>query len=84
MSRVGKQPVTLPKDVTADIKESSISLKGPKGSLAMNLGSGVKIVNEAGALVVHMTGTDAQSKANWGTTRARLNNMVKGLTTGWK
>lgn len=84
MSRVGKQPVVLPKDITADIKDSAVSLKSPKGSLSMKFGSGVKIVAEPGKLVVSLTGSDAQAKANWGTTRARLSNMVKGLTTGWK
>ena len=84
MSRVGKQPVVLPKEITAEIKENSVALKGPKGSLAMNIGTGVKITNEAGRLMVLMTGVDSQAKANWGTTRAKLNNMVKGLTTGWK
>jgi large subunit ribosomal protein L6 len=84
MSRVGKQPITLPKDVSADIKSGNVAIKGPKGTLNLALGSGVSVATEAGNLVVSMTGSDAQSKANWGTTRARLNNMVKGVTAGWK
>jgi large subunit ribosomal protein L6 len=84
MSRVGKQPIALPKDVSAEVKNNSVSVKGPKGSLSMALGSGVSVATESGNLVVAMTGADAQSKANWGTTRARLNNMVKGVTAGWK
>ena len=84
MSRVGKQPVVLPQGVQADIKENMVSMKGPKGSLSMKLAHGVKVVNDSGKLVVSITTPDKQSKANFGTTRAILNNMVKGLTTGWK
>jgi large subunit ribosomal protein L6 len=84
MSRVGKQPVALPKEVTAEVKEDKVSMKGPKGSLSMSLGKGVKVSSEAGNLLVAMIGSDAQAKANWGTTRAKLNNMVKGVTVGWK
>ena len=84
MSRVGKQPVDLPKDITAEITANRVSLKSSKGSLAMAVGSGVEIKKEANQLIVSMIGIDSQSKANWGTTRARLDNMVKGLTTGWK
>lgn len=84
MSRVGKQPVVLPQGVQADIRENMVSLKGPKGTLSLRLGTGVKVVSESGKLLVTPLKTDAQSKANYGTTRAHLNNMVKGLTVGWK
>lgn len=84
MSRVGKQPVVLPNGIQAEIKDNVVSMKGPKGALSMKLGSGVKVVNESGKLVVSTVNNDKQAQANYGTTRALLNNMVKGLTTGWK
>ncbi len=84
MSRVGKQPVVLPNGVQAEIKGNIVSMKGPKGSLSMKLGSGVKVVSESGSLIVSMVNNDSQAKANYGTTRALLSNMSKGLTTGWK
>lgn len=84
MSRVGKQPVILPNGVQAEIKGNIVSMKGPKGSLNLKLGAGVKVVNDSGKLVVSMVNNDSQAKANYGTTRAILNNMAKGLTTGWK
>lgn len=84
MSRVGKQPVELPNGVQAEIKDDVVSLKGPKGALSLKLGTGVKVVNDSGKLVVSVTHGDKQAQANYGTTRAILSNMVKGLTTGWK
>lgn len=86
MSRVGKQPVVLPNGIQADIKDNVVSMKGPKGSLSMKIANGIKVVNDSGKLVVSMTASesDKQAKASFGTTRALLNNMAKGLTTGWK
>lgn len=84
MSRVGKQPVVLPNGVQAEIKNNLVSMKGPKGALSLTIAPGVKVVNESGKLIVSVSNNDKQSKANFGTTRALLNNMAKGLTTGWK
>ncbi len=87
MSRIGKQPVGLPKGVTAQVAGSKVSIKGPKGELHYVYGAGVKVAQENDALVIGLVKADTldkQHKANFGTTRAIVNNMVKGVTQGWK
>lgn len=84
MSRVGKQPVPLPAGVTAGIDGSVVSISGPKGKLQLVCGDGVKVVQEDGKLVVSKMGESKQAAASYGTVRAHLNNMVRGVTAGWK
>lgn len=84
MSRIGKMPVTIPSGVTASIQGSLVQVSGPKGKLSFEIGSGVSVAQSNGALVFSITGEDSQTKANFGTARARVNNMVLGVTTGWK
>ncbi|MFO0417510.1 MAG: 50S ribosomal protein L6 [Pseudomonadota bacterium] len=84
MSRIGKLPVALPQGVKAGIAGSVVSVEGPKGKLSFSIRSGVKVEVVDGKVVVSMVGSDAQSKANYGTVRATINNMVKGVSTGWK
>lgn len=84
MSRVGKQPVVIPSGVQATVSDREVSLQGTKGKMTFKLGQGVKVVSQDGKLIVSALDESKQSKANYGTTRALLNNMVKGLTQGWK
>jgi large subunit ribosomal protein L6 len=84
MSRIGKLPVALPQGVKGSISGSVISVEGPKGKLSYSVRPGVKVEVADGKFVVSMTGSDAQSKADYGTTRATINNMVKGVSVGWK
>jgi len=84
MSRIGKLPVALPQGVKGTISGSVVSVEGPKGKLSYSVRPGVKVEVVDGKFVVSMTGSDAQSKADYGTTRATINNMVKGVSVGWK
>lgn len=84
MSRIGKLPVELPSGVKATIANGVAVIEGPRGKLECALGSGVEVAQEGSALVVRRTGSDKQSAANYGTARAHLANMVKGVTQGWK
>lgn len=84
MSRIGKLPVALPQGVKGAVSGSTVSIEGPKGKLSFSVRPGVKVELANGSFVVSMTGTDAQSKADYGTTRATINNMVKGVSAGWK
>ena len=84
MSRIGKQPVALPAGVTPKVSPTTVSVQGPRGTLSYKLGSGVEVILEDGALVVRRISGDKQAFANFGTTRALLNNMVIGVTEGWK
>jgi large subunit ribosomal protein L6 len=84
MSRVGKQPIVLPSGVTAGVSGRSVVITGPRGKLECSFGHGVEVSQKDNTLVVSPTVSDKQAQANYGTTRAHLNNMVKGVTQGWK
>jgi large subunit ribosomal protein L6 len=84
MSRIGKQAVVVPQGVKAALQGQRVLIEGPKGKLEYQPKSGVKVVLEGGKLLISRTLDDKQSQANWGTTRAHLNNMVQGVSKGWK
>jgi large subunit ribosomal protein L6 len=84
MSRIGKLPVALPQGVKAAVAGAVVSVEGPKGKLSFSVRPGVRVEVTDGKFVVSMVGSDAQAKADYGTTRATLNNMVKGVSAGWK
>ncbi|GAB4193929.1 MAG: 50S ribosomal protein L6 [Wenzhouxiangellaceae bacterium] len=82
MSRVAKLPIALPKGVEYKQAGSEITVKGPKGSLSMELHPAVVIDNDDGTLQVRIA--DESNKPMAGTTRAMLNNMVVGVTDGFE
>ena len=84
MSRVGKQPLAIPNGVQASVQGDTISIKGPKGAMSYTLGRGVSVESKDGKLIFAPLSDDKQSRANWGTARARVDNMVEGVTKGWK
>ena len=83
MSRIGKIPVEIPAGVTVSVDGYNLAVKGPKGSLEHKLGSGVKVEVGEKEAVVELVKNDPQGRANYGTTRAIVANMVHGVTTGW-
>jgi len=84
MSRIGKKPVEIPKGVTVDVKENTVSVKGPKGSLRKKLPPHVKVKAEGGAIIVERESEERQMGAYQGLTRALINNMVIGVTRGFE
>ena len=83
MSRIGKQPVALPAGITARVADGTVVLKGPKGELALKLPAAVSVAVEGNELAVARAGDDKQSRADHGTTRALLQNMVVGGVDGY-
>ena len=83
MSRLGKKPVILPKDLTVSVKDQVIEVKGPKGTLTQKLVSGVNIKVEEQECFVSVDGQTKQDKANWGLYKRLLENMVAGVTSGF-
>jgi large subunit ribosomal protein L6 len=85
MSRIGKQPVTIPAGVTIEEKSRRVTVKGPKGSLQLDLRPEIDIKVEAGKaqLAVNGSGTERTARAMHGLTRALLQNMVKGVVGGF-
>lgn len=84
MSRIGKMPIPVPAGVAITVADGQLKVNGPKGLLTQKMASGVSIVNEAGVARVVRADDSRQVRANHGLTRALLNNMVKGVTTGFE
>lgn len=84
MSRVAKNPVTLPAGVEVKLAGQQLSVKGAKGTLELNVHSSVEVLHEAGELRFAARNGDQQTRAMAGTTRALVNNMVIGVSTGFE
>jgi large subunit ribosomal protein L6 len=84
MSRIGKKPVAVPKDVQFNLKDGKVTIKGPKGTLERVLPNGVIVVLKDGNVNVSRQGNDGPSRAKHGLTRALINNMVTGVTKGFE
>jgi len=85
MSRIGKAPVTLPGSVTVSVSENNlVTVKGPKGSLYQQVDSDISIEQEEGKIVVKRPSEQKRHKALHGLYRSLVNNMVIGVTEGYK
>ncbi len=84
MSRIGKQPISVPKNVTATVKGQHIEVKGPKGTLSFSCPDEVEVTFEDDALRVAPRGEDKRSRQMWGMSRTRVANLVQGVTDGFK
>ncbi len=84
MSRVAKRPVTLPKGVTVEVANGSVTVKGPKGSLSMALRPEIEVSQADGAVQVSVRSQNRVANAMAGTTRALIQNMVTGVTNGFE
>jgi large subunit ribosomal protein L6 len=83
MSRIGKEPITIPAQVKVAISGASVSVEGPKGKLSYTFAKSVKISQEGNEVTIENLGSDRQANALHGTTRALLANMVKGVVEGF-
>ena len=84
MSRVGRLPIPLPKDVVVKIENGEVIVKGPKGELRRNLGSDISISMEKNTLVVARANDERDVRARHGLMRALVFNMVTGVTKGYE
>ena len=82
MSRVAKNPVQLPSGVEVKISGKDLTIKGGKGSLELSVSEGIQVSQDDNVLT--FTYDSDKLKAMAGTTRALVNNMVKGVTKGWE
>jgi len=83
MSRIGKQPITIPPKVKVEVKGQQVFVEGPKGKLNWELPRRTSLKVENGKVVVSRQGEDAQAKALHGLSRALVNNMVLGVIEGF-
>jgi len=84
MSRVAKEPISLPKGVEVKIDGQSVSAKGPKGQESVTLHADVSAQMEDGVLGVSVQRKDQKSIAMSGTMRSLLNNLVIGVSEGFE
>ena len=83
MSRVGKNPVPIPKGVSISIQGSTITVKGPKGSLSWELPANINAQVRGDSVVVERIDETRRSRALHGLARALVNNMVRGVSEGF-
>lgn len=85
MSRIGKKPINIPEDVEVDIKENKIVVKGPKGSLKLDIHPFVKVKLENRTIKVSVFDpTDKKQHALWGTFVRLIENMIEGVKRGFE
>lgn len=85
MSRIGKQPVTIPPKVEVTLgADNHLTVKGPKGQLSMQVHPTITVKKEDGKLIVERPNDERQTRALHGLTRALLQNIVTGVSTGYR
>ncbi len=84
MSRIGRKPVQLVKGVSASLSGQTIEVKGPKGTRSFTAGDDVTITIEAEEVKVAPRGLSKRARQQWGMTRSMIQNLVTGVTTGFK
>jgi len=82
MSRIGKNPISIPEGVTVEIKEGVVTVKGKLGELSQEIGD-IEIKNEDGILTLDRPSESKDHKAKHGLYRALINNMMIGVSQGW-
>ncbi|HXE57597.1 MAG TPA: 50S ribosomal protein L6 [Gemmatimonadales bacterium] len=84
MSRIGKKPVTVPKGVTVELQGSRLVVKGPKGELARAFHPDMALAVEGERITVNRPSDEKRHKALHGLTRTLVQNMVEGVSKGYK
>lgn len=84
MSRIGKLPISIPAGVTVTVQDSIVTVKGPKGTLTQDIDSQISIQIEGSTLTVIRPDDEKQNRANHGLYRALIQNMVVGVSEGYK
>ena len=83
MSRVGRKPIPVPKGVEIKVSGRTVTAKGPKGELSRQIREGLEVKVEGGVAHIHQTLSGRMAGALHGLTRALVQNMVEGVSTGF-
>ena len=83
MSRIGKQPITIPTGVEATLSGNVVAVKGSKGTLSLTHHYDVKVKIENAEILVEKRGNSKVAPALWGTTARLIQNMITGVTEGF-
>lgn len=85
MSRIGKAPISIPNGVTVTVSDQNlVTVKGPKGELTQQVDADIAVNQEDGDIIVKRSSEQKRHKALHGLYRSLINNMVKGVTEGYK
>jgi large subunit ribosomal protein L6 len=83
MSRIGKNPISLPEGITFDIKDNVVTIKGKLGELTQEIKDDITVKLEEGSIILERPSESKSHKAKHGLYRALLNNMITGVSQGW-
>lgn len=84
MSRIGKQPVTIPTGVDVTIDGQNVAVKGPKGTLNLDVAEPIEVTrNDEGAIVVTRPNDERRNRSLHGLSRTLIANLVTGVTQGY-
>ena len=84
MSRIGKKPITVPSGITANVEGQTVKVKGPKGALSAVLPDDVAVKLEGGQIKVDPRNDTKRARAQWGTSRTLVANLIAGVTKGFE
>ena len=84
MSRIGRKPIVIPAGVEVSVNDHVVTVKGPKGTLNSNIHPMMNVKVENGEVVVTRPNDEKQARSLHGLTRTLINNMVEGVTNGFK
>jgi len=85
MSRIGRKPITVPRDVTVTVADgNTVTVQGPKATLTRPLPVDMRIVQQDGTITVERPSDEKQHRALHGLTRSLLANMVTGVSDGFQ
>lgn len=84
MSRIGKQPITIPSGVTVEVKDSLVTVKGPKGELNQDIPGKIKVEVKDNEVLVTRPDESKESRSFHGLARSLVANMVEGVSKGFE
>ena len=84
MSRIGKRPIPIPSGVTANVEGQTVKVKGPKGALQVVVHDDVEINMDKGSIKVDPRFETKRARAQWGTSRTLIANLMSGVTKGFE
>jgi len=83
MSRIGRNPITVPAGVTVSVSGRTVQVKGPKATMERTLPGGITVAQDGDVLTVDRPDDERDNRALHGLTRTLISNMVVGVTDGW-
>jgi large subunit ribosomal protein L6 len=84
MSRIGNKAVPVPTGITANVEGQTVKVKGPKGALQVVVHDDIAVKLEDGRIVVDPRADTLRARAQWGTSRTMIANLIAGVTKGFE